>query len=150
MVVPVGGLAASYEQGTHVGPSSRQAPTAGPLMVLRRGRFITPPQHGMREHWTITFLSIRSFEIFPRERFQENCNCFRMDVQPPPRKVDARLPEKGNSTGHDARPVHQIMSMMKWVRTSRLPIKNSLSAPPPGFPGEVDFPPLLCWGTLVS
>jgi len=29
---------------------------------------------------------------------------------------------------HAARPVHQIISMMKWIRTSRLSIKNSLPA----------------------
>jgi len=27
-----------------------------------------------------------------------------------------------------ARPVHQIISMIKWIRTSRLSIKNALSA----------------------
>jgi len=45
-----------------------------------------------------------------------------------PRKVDIRLPEKGNSNSHGARPVHFIISMIKWIRTSRLSIKNSLSA----------------------
>ena len=44
----------------------------------------------------------------------------------PTRKVDVRLPDKMNSNSHGARPVHQIISMMKWMRTSRLPIKNSL------------------------
>ena len=43
------------------------------------------------------------------------------------RKEDVRLPVQGNSTSHDARPVHLITTMMKWIRTSRLPIKNSLS-----------------------
>jgi hypothetical protein len=43
------------------------------------------------------------------------------------RKVDIRLPGKGNSRSHRARPVHQIMSMMKWIQSSRLSIKNSLS-----------------------
>ena len=42
-------------------------------------------------------------------------------------KVDVRLPGKGNSNSHGARPVHQIFSMIKRVRTSRLSIKNSLS-----------------------
>ena len=42
-------------------------------------------------------------------------------------KVDVRLPEKGNSNSHRARPVHLIITMMKWIRTSRLSIKNSLS-----------------------
>jgi len=43
------------------------------------------------------------------------------------RKVDVRLPGKGNSNSHGARPVYQIISMIKWIRTSRLSIKNSFS-----------------------
>ena len=41
-----------------------------------------------------------------------------------PRKVDIRLPGKGDSNSHGARPVHQ---KHRWTRTSRLSIKNSLS-----------------------
>ena len=41
-----------------------------------------------------------------------------------PRKVDIRLPGKGDSNSHGARPVHQ---KHRWIRTSRLSIKNSLS-----------------------
>ena len=44
------------------------------------------------------------------------------------RKVDIRLPGKGNSSSHGARPVHQIILMIKWIRTSRLSIKLSLSS----------------------
>ena len=40
------------------------------------------------------------------------------------RKVDVRLPGKGNSNSHGARPVHPIIMMIKW--TSRLSIKNDL------------------------
>jgi len=43
------------------------------------------------------------------------------------RKVDIRLPGNGNSTSHGARPVRLIIKMIKWIRTSRLSIKNSLS-----------------------
>jgi len=43
------------------------------------------------------------------------------------RKVDVRLPGKGNSNSHGARPVHLIITMIKWIRTSRLSIKNSRS-----------------------
>ena len=43
------------------------------------------------------------------------------------RKVDVRLPGKGNSNSHGARPVHLIITMIKWIRTSRLSVKNSLS-----------------------
>ena len=42
------------------------------------------------------------------------------------RKVDIRLTGKGNSNSHGARPVHLITSMIKWIRTSGLSIKNSL------------------------
>ena len=43
------------------------------------------------------------------------------------RNVDIRLPGKGNSNSHGARPVYLIITMIKWIRTSRLSIKNSLS-----------------------
>ena len=42
------------------------------------------------------------------------------------RQVDVRLPGKGNSNSHGARPVHQIMSTIKWIGTSKLSIKESL------------------------
>ena len=35
------------------------------------------------------------------------------------RKVDVRLPEKGTSNSHGARLVHLIITMIKWIRTSR-------------------------------
>ena len=37
-------------------------------------------------------------------------------------KVDVRLPGKGNSNSHGARPVHLIITMIKRIRTSRLSI----------------------------
>ena len=43
-------------------------------------------------------------------------------------KVDVRLPGKGNSNSHGARPVHLIITKIQWIRTSRLSMKNSLSA----------------------
>ena len=45
-------------------------------------------------------------------------------VVPVPWKVDIRLPGKGDSNSHGARPVRQ---KHRWTRTSRLSIKNSLS-----------------------
>ena len=45
------------------------------------------------------------------------------------RKADIRLPRNGISNSHGARPVHQIVSMIKWIRTSGLSIKHSLSLP---------------------
>ena len=55
-----------------------------------------------------------------------------LDLQPEapcvdPRKVDARLPGNGNSHSHCARPVHLIITIINWIRTSRLSVKNSLS-----------------------
>jgi hypothetical protein len=41
------------------------------------------------------------------------------------RKVDVRLPGKGNLNSHGARPVHLIVTMIKWILTRRLAIKNS-------------------------
>ena len=35
------------------------------------------------------------------------------------RKVDLGLPGKGNSNCHGARPVHLIITMIKWIRTSK-------------------------------
>ena len=42
------------------------------------------------------------------------------------RKADVRLPRKENSNFHGAKPVHQTISMIKWIRNSRLSITNSL------------------------
>ena len=35
------------------------------------------------------------------------------------RKVDVKLPGEGDSNSHGARPVHRIITMIKWIRTSR-------------------------------
>ena len=42
-------------------------------------------------------------------------------------EVDARLPRKGNSNSRGVSPVRETTSVITWSRTSRLPIKNSLS-----------------------
>ena len=42
-------------------------------------------------------------------------------------KLDVRLPGKGNLNFHGARPVHLTIAMIKWIRSSRLSLKNSLS-----------------------
>jgi hypothetical protein len=39
-------------------------------------------------------------------------------------KVDIRLPGNGISSSHGARPGHQIIAVIKWIRTSRLFIKE--------------------------
>ena len=41
--------------------------------------------------------------------------------------VDARPGIKRNLNSHGARPVHLIIAMIKWIRTSRLSLKNSFS-----------------------
>ena len=43
------------------------------------------------------------------------------------RKVDVRLPGKRNSNTHGARPVHLIITTIKWIRTRRLSTINSVS-----------------------
>ena len=43
------------------------------------------------------------------------------------REIYIKLPGKGNSNSHGARPVQPIISMLKWIRTSRLSNKLSLS-----------------------
>ena len=53
-----------------------------------------------------------------------------------PRKVDIRLPGKGNSNSHGARPVHQ---KHRWIRTSRLSIKNSFSHDSPTLPLDPEW-----------
>ena len=42
------------------------------------------------------------------------------------RKVNVRLPGKWNSNSQGARPVRLILTIIKWIRTNRLSIKNSL------------------------
>ena len=43
------------------------------------------------------------------------------------RKVHIRLPGKGDSNFHGARPVHLIIAVIKWIRTRMLSIHKSLS-----------------------
>jgi len=45
-----------------------------------------------------------------------------------PRKVDVRLPGKGNSNSHGARPVHLIITMIKWVRKDAMAQMEKLMA----------------------
>ena len=57
---------------------------------------------------------------------------FKREMYIVPRKVDVRLPGKWNSNSHGSRPVHLIIRIIKWTRTSRLSIKNSLYIATPG------------------
>ena len=71
------------------------------------------------------------FHRYPKFGISELQFCFEMfptfDFVLRTRKVDVRLPGNGNSKSHSARPVHRIISMMKWIRTGRLSMMNSLS-----------------------
>jgi len=53
-------------------------------------------------------------------------------------KVDVRLPGKGSSNSHGARPVHLIITMIMWIRTSRLTIKKYPSVQAPTMVVKVD------------
>ena len=58
------------------------------------------------------------------------------------RKVDVRLPGKDHSNSHGAWPVHLIIMTIKWIWTSGLAIKYSLTGEPapleqPHLPHEV-------------
>jgi len=75
------------------------------------------------------------------------------------RKVIVRLPEKRKSNSHGARPVHLIITMIKWIRTSRLSINNSLSGAGGcspgsskswGCSGSVPLPDVFFFSTLVT
>jgi hypothetical protein len=58
------------------------------------------------------------------------------------RKVDVRLPGKGNSNSHAARPVQLIITMKKLTRTSRLSMRIFFS------PGR-DVTELLTYGVFL-
>ena len=80
--------------------------------------------------------------LLERERASFAAECTRLqdeNVLPPPRKVDVRLPGKGNSNPHGARPVHLLITVIKWIRTSRLSMKNSLSTAPAPCPKSLDL-----------
>ena len=65
-----------------------------------------------------------------------------------PKKVDIRLLGQGNSNSHGARLVHQIISMIKWIRTRRFSIKRSLSLDP--HPMSCYAPPSVKFRACVS
>ena len=58
-------------------------------------------------------------------------------------KVEVRLPGKGVSNFPGARPVHLIITMIKWIQTSRLSLQNSLSLSLAGHSGLSD-PSIRC------
>ena len=60
-------------------------------------------------------------------KLKSSWNPFHLQQGPLLYLSDIRLPGKGNSNSHGARPVYKNISIIKWIRTSRLSIKNSLS-----------------------
>ena len=57
---------------------------------------------------------------------EEEVRRFKCKHRQSTRLVDVTLPGKENPTCHRAKPVHQIISMIKWIRTCRLSIQNLL------------------------
>ena len=51
------------------------------------------------------------------------CACTSHNLQARTRQVCVRLPEKRDSNSHGAKPVHLLITMIRWIRTSRLSIK---------------------------
>ena len=77
-------------------------------------------------------LGVHEDSRVPRNRLGPRCRHLprtytRQWVYIQPRKVDVKLPGKGKSNSHGARPVHVIITMMEWIRTSRLSKKSSVS-----------------------
>jgi len=70
---------------------------------------------------------LKNWESIPGGRVDMHNFSFEVLIQHDLSAVDARLPGKGNSNPHGARLVHLIITMIQWIRTSRLSIKNSLS-----------------------
>jgi len=73
-----------------------------------------------------------SRETAPREL--SSCPCPRAPLPPSPRVCRPRPPPtgvapsvQGNSNSHGARPVHLIITMITWIRTSRLSILRVVS-----------------------
>ena len=79
----------------------------------------------LRQHHALHILN----DVLPYTLCQSLCSdklSTHRQVMIQPRKADAR-PVKENSNSHAARPVHLIITMIKWIRTSRLSLRNSLS-----------------------
>ena len=68
----------------------------------------------------------------------------------PGRKVDMRLHGKGDSDFHGARLVHQIMSMIRWIRTRRFSIKKSLACARQGTHLATNSAPARCPARLTE
>ena len=61
----------------------------------------------------------------PRQNVERHGPVCPPHIDRPLRKVDVRLPEHGRLNSHGARSVHLIITMIRWIRTSRSSMKNS-------------------------
>ena len=84
------------------------------------GVAVQPGSHAKQAIWKM----LASGENGRKGRQIEHAST-RMTSVHDPGLLDVRLPGKGNSTPYGARPVHLIISMIKWIRTSRLSSKRS-------------------------
>ena len=71
--------------------------------------------------------SLQHFRILSAAGPRFRCRNCPEKVRFSARKVDVRLPGKGDSNSHEAWPVYRTITMIKWFQTSRLSTKNSLS-----------------------
>ena len=60
-----------------------------------------------------------------------------------------RLPGKESSNSHGARPIHQIISILKWIHTSSLSLKYYFSLGRRGFPTVLHFMTFLFLDLLI-
>ena len=63
----------------------------------------------------------------PHLAHPEGCAALLIDIYSAVKQVDVKLSAKWNSNSDGARPVHLIITMIEWFRTSGLSRKKSLS-----------------------
>jgi len=83
------------------------------------------PREGSRHSPTVGSYG-EAVSLWARYPCSRSTECGRARLPRAARKVDVRLPGKGDSNSHGARPVRLIITMIKLIRTSRLSAQNSL------------------------
>ena len=117
-------LAVSYERGTPVGPSILPAARCAPSLSRSLSLSLSPSLP-----LSLSLARSLARSLFFQTSMLSGRNA--LVLQTPPRTrgwLQRRV--QGNSNSHGARPIHQIISMIKWIQTSRLSIKKSLSPEP--------------------
>jgi len=109
-------------------PSPSSSPACCPSAKRRRwARWWWQPSSSKRS-WTTGVKTIRFCQVLLRDSDASGYGGLEpILVITVTRKVDVRLQGKGNSNSHGARPIYLIITMIKWIRTSRLSIQNYLS-----------------------